>query len=246
VLPPPRRWRRLASWLFGVVAAGVVAALALYFVAPGWGRIALPSEPEASCDATRAVHRTADDSAEPTTSDADEVAEGGPSSPSAAEPPAAPEVPEQTQIEQRGAVTVVDLGLEEASLLEALRQQKLLAAPRGQLLMVMLNGRRCRPCRGVEGALGDPEMQRALTAVRLVRVDIEAFREDIDSLRMPRDIYPAFFLLAADLSPRDTIHGGEWGDDVAANIAPVLGKFVRGIYDERRYQRAPTLSSLHL
>ncbi|MBW2537250.1 MAG: hypothetical protein JRI55_37535, partial [Deltaproteobacteria bacterium] len=231
-------------WLVGVIAAGLVAGLTLHFLVPGWGRLAAPPESEAECDATQAVHRTGetpgDDESSP--SDAEEASERPGASPEAA----AVEVPERTSSVERGAVTVVDLGLDEASLLEALRAQQRIGTGRSQTLMVMLTGRRCRPCRGVDGALEDPQMQRALAGVRLIRVDIEAFREDIDTLGMPRDVYPAFFMLARDLSPRDTIHGGEWGDDVAGNIAPVLGAFVRGRYDERRYERAPTLRSLKL
>ena len=32
----------------------------------------------------------------------------------------------------------------------------------------------------------------------------------------------------------DGINGGEWDDDIAINIAPVLGPFVRGTYAKRR------------
>ncbi len=40
--------------------------------------------------------------------------------------------------------------------------------------------------------------------------------------------------LGVNLTPRDGIDGGEWDDDIAQNIAPVLGAFVRGKYPARR------------
>ena len=229
-------------WLASVLTAGVMAAGLLYLAGPAWGRALERTEPDATCEATPAVHRTGDDeSDEVDRSDGEAVSHDEPAAEAAA-----PAVPEQSETAERGAVTVVDLGIEEASLKDALRSQQELAAARGQQVVVMLTGRRCRPCRGVDAALSDPQMQSALAGVRLVRVDIEAFREDIDGLGMARDIYPAFLLLGPDHSPRDTIHGGEWGDDVADNIAPVLGDFVRGRYHDRRYQRPPTLRSLRL
>ena len=54
---------------------------------------------------------------------------------------------------------------------------------------------------------------------------------------------PWFFLLAPGLSPRDGISGGEWDADVAPNIAPVLGAFVRGRYAERREAWRPVPGS---
>jgi hypothetical protein len=82
-------------------------------------------------------------------------------------------------------------------------------------------------------------MQTALAGVRLVRVDGILFHEDLDALRVPHDDIPGFFLLAPDLTPRDGIDGGEWGDDIAPNIAPVLGAFVRGKYAVRRSPWTP-------
>lgn len=241
--PPRRRWRFALSWLSGVVAAGAIAAGGLYLLAPGWGDDASIAQPETSCDATRAVHRTADEGEETSVpSDGD----GKDDTTGASTATEEPEVAEETRSEERGTLTVVDLGTEEDSLETALQEQQQLARRRGQVLMAMLTGRRCRPCRGVDRSIDQPEMQQALAGVRLVRVDIEAFREDIDTMAMPRDIYPAFFLFGRNATPRDTIHGGEWGDDVAENIAPVLGAFLRGSFDERRYDRGPTLNSLRL
>ena len=77
-------------------------------------------------------------------------------------------------------------------------------------------------------------MQTALTKVRLVRVDIEVFRDDLEAMKVPRKYIPGFYLLSLDLTPRDGINGGEWEEDIPPNIAPVLGAFVRGKYTARK------------
>ena len=77
-------------------------------------------------------------------------------------------------------------------------------------------------------------MQSALDHVRLVRIDRDPFEDDLAELEIPSRPNPGFFLLDSDLRVTDGIHGGEWDDDIAVNIAPVLGPFVHGNYAKRR------------
>ena len=100
----------------------------------------------------------------------------------------------------------------------------------------------CRPCLGVAASLADPKMQRALEKVRLVRVDVSDFRDDLLQLGMTAklvDLMPTFILLDVDLSPLDAVSGGEWDDDTADNIAPVLNQFARGTLTKRREHWTP-------
>ena len=148
--------------------------------------------------------------------------------------PDPPVAPKYTKTHRQGTITVVDVGIASASLADELAKQRAEASSAGETMMVMATSGGCDPCRGVDRSLADPLMQTALARVRLVRVDIQVFHEDLDALRMPHDGVPGFFLLAPDLTPRDGLNGGEWDDDIAANIAPVLGAFVRGKYTQRR------------
>jgi hypothetical protein len=157
-----------------------------------------------------------------------------------------PSVPDDTRMETRGGIDVVDVGLSSPSLDKALRAQHLLARAKRQTLLVMTTGADCAPCRGVARSLDDPLMQQALSGVRLVRVDLKAFKEELTELRMPTSLYPAFFLVGDDLTPLDGVHGGEWDDDIAANIAPVLGPFLRGEYKQRRHEWSPTNDGISL
>ncbi|MGK4004326.1 DUF4190 domain-containing protein [Sorangium sp. So ce1036] len=154
-----------------------------------------------------------------------------------APPPAAQpggSVPLRTTHRRLGALSIVDIGVDVSTLSEELAKQRAEAYAQGEKVLVMTTSDACEPCRGVDRSLSDPLMQTALRSVRLVRVDIDVFKEDLDQIKMPRRLYPGFFLLSPDLTPRDGINGGEWDDDIARNIAPVLGAFVRGQYTTRR------------
>jgi len=155
-------------------------------------------------------------------------------------------VPSQTVTTTIGEIEVVDLGKSAAALQTSLIVQSALAAAKGKTLLVMTTRARCGPCRGVESALPDPLMQKALANVRLVRIDLHVFREELSDLKMATDLYPGFFLLGPDMRPRDGIHGGEWDEDVAKNIAPVLGAFVKEEYTTRRQDWSATTDSIVL
>lgn len=148
-------------------------------------------------------------------------------------------VPKQTAARKEGTITVVDVGVTALSLGDELSKQRKEADAAGQTLLVMTTRDPCEPCRGVDVSLSSPQLQAALVGVRLVRVDIDVFKDDLDQLRMQRQRYPGFFLLAPDLSPRDGIDGGEWDEDIPVNIAPVLGPFVKGKYAQRRQTFRP-------
>jgi hypothetical protein len=155
------------------------------------------------------------------------------------DPQPAGSVPKETAVLREGALTLVTVGVSSVSLADALLKQRREAEAAGQTVVVMTTRNPCDPCRGFDAALTDQLMQSALAGVRLVRVDIDVFKDDLDQLRIQRQRYPGFFLLAPDLSPKDGIDGGEWDEDIAVNIAPVLGPFVRGKYTKRRQSFRP-------
>ncbi len=135
---------------------------------------------------------------------------------------------------QVGRITLVDVGPDIPSLRDELDHQRTLAAAGKQKLLTWLVTEDCHPCNGVAASLDDPRMQRALANVRLVRIDVNDFALELARLHIPVDKLPGFALLGTDDRPVDFVHGGEWDADIAANIAPVLGSFVRGTYKKRR------------
>jgi hypothetical protein len=150
-----------------------------------------------------------------------------------------PWAPRHTKVRRQGEITLVDVGASTTRLADELAKQRAEAASAGETLVVMTTSGECTPCRGVDRSLADPLLQDALRKVRLVRVDVQVFGEDLEELRVPRDGVPYFYLPAPDLTPRDAVHGGEWDDDVPVNIAPVLRAFVRGTYEKRRHPWTP-------
>jgi hypothetical protein len=143
-------------------------------------------------------------------------------------------VPKETERKSVGELTVVDVGYDVPSLEHALREERESARARDERILVMTVREPCEPCAGVDASLGHPLMQHALEGIRLVRVDIDVFHDDLRSLDMFPSPYPGYFLFGPDLAIRDAIDGGEWGPDVAENIAPILGPFVRGEYENRK------------
>lgn len=133
-----------------------------------------------------------------------------------------------------GRLALVDIGPAVTSLRDALDAQRAEATKNGKKVLVWVGVQGCKPCNGVAIALPDPEMQRALSGVRLVRLDAHDFVLELQHLHIPIDKYPGFVLLGTDDRPVDYVHGGEWDADIPRNIAPVLGKFVRGTYTTRR------------
>jgi hypothetical protein len=143
-------------------------------------------------------------------------------------------VPQETERHDVGNVQVVELGVKVPSLRQALSAEIATAKAAGKDVLVMTTRAGCDPCSGVAKAIADGSMQRALSPVVVVKVDVEVFDKELDTLQMQRDAIPGFFLLGADASPRDAIDGGEWEADIPENIAPVLGPFVRGQFTKRK------------
>lgn len=143
-------------------------------------------------------------------------------------------VPQETEHRDVGSLKVVEVGVKVPSLRQALSAEIAAAHAAGKEVLVMTTKSGCEPCSGVVKAMTEDSMQRALSPVVIVKVDVDVFDKDLDALQMQHDAIPGFFLVGPDAAPRDAIHGGEWGADTAENIAPVLGPFVRGEYTKRK------------
>ena len=142
--------------------------------------------------------------------------------------------PNDTRVTEVGDITVVDLGVSEPSLKSALVRELGTAKSSGEDVMVMTVSTSCDPCKGVATSLRDDRLQTALKKIRIVRVNLEVFKEDVARLGLQVLPMPVYALLTADGNPRDAIDGGEWEEDVPENIATVLGAFVQGEFKKRK------------
>lgn len=163
-----------------------------------------------------------------------------PPSASTAPAPLPSGVPQANVISQRGTITVVDIGVSsDRPLTDELAVQRAAAQAAGQTVLLMMTRFGNKLFLDFDAALPHPLMQSALANVRLVRLDGRYFIPDLEEMGIPTSSFPWFFTLGPDLTPRDGINGGEWGDDIPRNIAPVLGAFVKGTYKTRREPWTP-------
>jgi len=146
-----------------------------------------------------------------------------------------------TRITELGSITLVDPGMAAARLTTLLASEQGEAAAAKQKLVLFTVTPECSPCAGVAVSLRDRRLQKALEGVRLVRIDVREFAPELERMGIPLEKIPGFVLLGPDQRPLDYVDGGEWDADVAANIAPVLGAFVRGTYTKRRRPWRATL-----
>jgi hypothetical protein len=129
---------------------------------------------------------------------------------------------------------VIELHASLGPLHAQLATQAVAARRSGETLLVETTAQRCVPCAEVAAAAADSQVQQALTKVRFLRVDVEEFRDELKALRMNEPAVPWFYVIDVRGHPSDAISADEWDDNVPANIAPVLGAFVKGTLRARR------------
>jgi hypothetical protein len=140
-----------------------------------------------------------------------------------------------------GSIAIVEATVGSSALESQLLRQLKESAAAGEQVVLWTVTPGCEPCEAVGRSLSDVRMQKALSKVRLVRADAGSFPAELQRLGVPIDTVPGFTLLDARAHAADHIHGGEWDDDIPANIAPVLAKFVRHSFSTRRHPWARPL-----
>ena len=224
VTSPRRRLLALAGMCLGLVFTFIWAVVMAY-VAISLERGSRASRDDAAIDSDQSANVA--------------TVPAHPSLPEAGSDDAPRTISKVTTVRREGSLTVVDIGSSVPSLLTELAKERAEGSRMGDVTVVMTTRPECESCRRFSESLGDPRMQVALSRVRLVRIDVEVFDEELPNLKIPNDKLPGFFLLAPDLYPRDGIDAGEWVSDVASNMAPVLGAFVRGKYTTRKRSWQP-------
>lgn len=134
-----------------------------------------------------------------------------------------------------GEVLLTDIGDGVSYLSTTFEEQAGLAAKASRQAVVWLVMPDCAPCDGVSNALTDPIMQRALSHVLLIRLNVQQFAAELQQLRIPTSQLPGFVLLSKSGIVIDFVHSGEWDEDSAESIAPVLENFVQRRPFKRRF-----------
>ncbi len=134
-------------------------------------------------------------------------------------------------------VHVVDLApAAPQTLKDQLVTEQRAAATRGESLLVQTTSAGCAPCADVDASLGDHRMEVALSKVTLVRVDVSQYTTALQAMHMLEQGEPWFYKVdPRSMRAIDGISADEWDDNIPANMAPVLGAFVKGTYARRRH-----------
>jgi hypothetical protein len=142
-----------------------------------------------------------------------------------------------------GTIKVIDLSEDDAlPFRERLKAELKTAHEAGHPVIVETTASFCRTCDEIDQALHQEPLQRALTGATVVRVDVEAFEEELRSSGMWQDTVPWFYRLDSNMRPTDAISADEWDENTAENIAKVLGPFAHGTLPTRRVPSPLTTS----
>jgi hypothetical protein len=132
-----------------------------------------------------------------------------------------------------GLVKVVDLKTSGGSLRTQLALEVGAAKDDGNKTLVVTAGRSCKACDEIFAVFANYNLQRVLSNVRVVRVDVDAFGSELGALGLDKPVQPWFFKMDDTLKVTDSISADEWDDNDAWNITPVLKAFMAGTYKKR-------------
>lgn len=132
-----------------------------------------------------------------------------------------------------GSLKVIDFKSGGGSLRSQLALEIGSAKDDGYKLLVVTAARSCGACDEVFRTFSNYGLQRALTSVRVARVDVDAFPSELAALGLDKPGQPWFFRFDDSLKVIDAISADEWDDNDPANITPVLKQFVAGTYKKR-------------
>ncbi len=83
----------------------------------------------------------------------------------------------------------------------------------------------CGPCQKLKESLHTPKMVDAFRGTYIVKLDLDAWESQLDTLGAKVDAIPVFFQLGKDGHVGRALDGGAWKNDVPDEMAPPLKKF---------------------
>lgn len=99
-------------------------------------------------------------------------------------------------------------------------------APAQRVPVVYFYADWCGPCRRFRAALPSEQVDDALRQTTLIKVNVDSCRKLAAYYNVTA--VPTFVKVDAKGQPLATITSAEWGEDVPAEIAPVMAKLVNG------------------
>lgn len=96
------------------------------------------------------------------------------------------------------------------------------ATPANRVPIVYFYADWCGPCKRFRAALPSEQVDEALQRAALIKVNVDSSQELAAYYNITA--VPTFIKVDAQGKPVATITGGEWGEDVPDEIAPVIAK----------------------
>jgi hypothetical protein len=87
-------------------------------------------------------------------------------------------------------------------------------------------------------ALANASLRDQLGKIRMIRLDLDEFEEDLRHFHLPVDRVPGFALVNRAGKIVDYIDAGEWKTNNPAEFVPILRAFLRGNFRQRLHPRS--------
>ena len=94
---------------------------------------------------------------------------------------------------------------------------------------------KCPSCAALGYALSRGVLTHKLGKIRILRLDLDEFEQEIRGMHLPIDRVPGFILVDGSGRISDFLDAGEWNTNDPAEFAPILVQFVSGNLHQRRY-----------
>ncbi len=153
-----------------------------------------------------------------------------------------------TETAQFGQIELIDVGDDTPNLAEFVAHQAAAAYENKQVCLLVTMLPECPGCASLGYAIAKNTLGSALGKVRIVRLDLDEFEEELRSLHLPIDRVPGFIRLDQFGKAVDFLDAGEWNTNDPAEFAPIIAAFVHGLLTKRRHPwlRNPESSAVDL
>lgn len=138
-----------------------------------------------------------------------------------------------------GLAEVVNAGDDTLDFHVFLEQQAQAAQKNEQKLVLVPTLPQCPKCAALGYALARTSLCHKLGKIRIVRLDLDEFEEEIRNLSLPTDRFPGFAIVGPSGGIVDYLDAGEWNTNDPAEFGPIIADYVQGRLRNRRHHWVP-------
>ena len=139
-----------------------------------------------------------------------------------------------TEVGNFGSAKLVDIGDDILQLRTRMLEERALAEQNNEGCLFVTIQAGCPNCAALAHTIASGALGRAAGRLRVVRIDLDEFEEEVRALNLPIDRVPGFILLDSSGQVEDFLDAGEWDTNDPSESTPVLAKFLQGRLQHRR------------